>query len=54
MRGELQHVLTAAKELPAEQLPHLLGLLEEARATAMARLMSPPAQAEQPDALLDC
>ena len=52
MRAELQHVLTAAKELPTEQLPHLLGELEEIRCTALARLSAPaPAQIQEP--LLD-
>jgi excisionase family DNA binding protein len=41
MRDELQIVLTAAQELPAGELPHLLGELEEIRCTAMARLTAP-------------
>jgi predicted DNA-binding transcriptional regulator AlpA len=45
MRNELQTVLMAARELPAGELPRLLGELEEIRCTAMARLAAPiPAQ----------
>lgn len=53
MRAELQHVLTAAKELPAEDLPRLLGELEEIRCTAIARLTAPATTAPQSDELLD-
>ncbi len=53
MRAELQHVLTAAKELPAEDLPRLLGELEEIRCTAIARLTAPASTAPQSDELLD-
>jgi predicted DNA-binding transcriptional regulator AlpA len=53
MRAELQHVLTAAKELPAEDLPRLLGELEEIRCTAMARLTAPTFASPQSDELLD-
>jgi excisionase family DNA binding protein len=49
MRAELQPVLKAAKELPADELPQLLGELEEVRCTALARLSSPPAQAQPND-----
>jgi len=53
MRDELQFVLRAARELPVEQLPRLLGELEECRCTAIARLtVSAPAQS-QSDELLD-
>jgi hypothetical protein len=52
VRQELQSALTAARELPPEELPRLLGELEEIRATAMARLASPPAVAQE-DELLD-
>ena len=37
MRVELQPVLKAANDLPIEELPRLLGDLEEIRATATAR-----------------
>jgi excisionase family DNA binding protein len=53
VRAELQHVLTAAKELPAEELPRLLGELEEIRCTAMARLAAPVSTPLQSDELLD-
>ena len=52
MRAELQDLLIAAKELPPEQLPRLLGELEEIRCTALARL-SAPAPAQTQDQLLD-
>jgi hypothetical protein len=52
MRAELQNVLTAAKELPTEQLPRLLGELEEIRCTAIARL-SAAVLAQPQDQLLD-
>jgi hypothetical protein len=51
MRPELQNALTAAQELPPKELPRLLGDLEEIRATALARLSSPP-PAAQDDELL--
>jgi predicted DNA-binding transcriptional regulator AlpA len=38
---ELQTVLSRVKELPVEDLPRLLGDLEEIRCTAMARLTTP-------------
>jgi predicted DNA-binding transcriptional regulator AlpA len=45
MRIELGIAMMAARELPAGELPGLLGELEEIRCTAMARLMAPaPAQ----------
>jgi excisionase family DNA binding protein len=51
MRNELQTVLMAAQELPAGELPRLLGELEEIRCTAMARLTTPVA-VQRPDELL--
>ena len=54
MRNDLQLVLRAATELPAGELPRLIGELEEIRVTAMARLIGPaPAQPQQHDELLD-
>ena len=54
MRNDLQLVLRAATELPAGELPRLIGELEEIRVTAMARLTGPaPAQPQQHDELLD-
>src|SRR6516165_5686457 len=47
MRPDLQNALTAARELPPEELPRLLGELEEIRATALARLSRPPAPAQE-------
>ena len=52
MRAELQNVLKSVTELPPEQLPRLLGELEEIRCTAIARL-SAPAPAMTQDQLLD-
>jgi excisionase family DNA binding protein len=52
MRTELQVVLKSLQDLPAEELPRLLGELEEIRATAMMRL-SVPAQPKPADQLLD-
>jgi excisionase family DNA binding protein len=51
MRDELQSVLTAARELPAPELPRLLGELAEIQATAMARLVA-PAKVQSSDELL--
>lgn len=51
MRDTLQSVLTEARELPAPELPRLLGELEEIRATALARLTA-PATVSRPDELL--
>jgi predicted DNA-binding transcriptional regulator AlpA len=52
MRNELQTVMMAARELPAGELPHLLGELEEIRCTAMARLTAPAPAQSQADELL--
>jgi excisionase family DNA binding protein len=51
-RDELNSALAQARQLPLEELPRLLGDLEEVRATALARLTSPAPQ-QQPDELLD-
>ncbi len=53
MRAELQSVLQTARELPVEQLPSLLGELEEVRCTAMARLAMPTSVQAQSDELLN-
>jgi len=45
-------ILTAARELPAEELPGLIGRLEAAKATAWARLTAPVAH-QAHDELLD-
>jgi excisionase family DNA binding protein len=52
MRSELQSVMTALRELPAGELPRLLGELEEIRCTAMARLTAPAPTLFQADELL--
>lgn len=52
MRTELQAVLGVVRELPAGELPHLLGELEEIRCTAMARLAAPSSVQSQADELL--
>ena len=52
MRSELEPVLDQARMLEPAELPRLLGELEEVRATALARLVSPPAES-RPDELLD-
>jgi excisionase family DNA binding protein len=49
---ELETALIAARTLPAEELPKLLGALEEVRCTALARL-SAPTQRRNPDELID-
>jgi hypothetical protein len=42
MNGSLpDDILEAARELPAEELPSLIGQLEAAKATALARLTAP-------------
>jgi len=53
MRDELQFVLRAARELPVEELPRLLGELEVCRCTAIARLTMPAPVQAQSDELLD-
>lgn len=53
MRGELEQALTAARVLPAEELPSLLGDLEQIRVTALARLTAPAPQPQVPDSLVD-
>jgi len=52
MNQKLQPVLELAQGLSLEDVPRLLGDLEEIRATAMARLMT-PAPAAQPDELIE-
>lgn len=52
MRAEFQAVLAALPDIPVEELPRLLGELEEIRATAMMRLAA-PAQPKTADQLLD-
>jgi excisionase family DNA binding protein len=51
MRKELESALIAAQTLLPHDLPRLLGELEELRATALARLVS-PSPSPAPDTLL--
>jgi excisionase family DNA binding protein len=51
MNSQLEPVLQAARTLPPEALPRLLGDLAEIAATAQARL-SAPASVQQADELL--
>ena len=53
MRRELESALIAARTLLQEELPRLLGELEEIRATALARLASPEQEPQLPESLLD-
>jgi excisionase family DNA binding protein len=53
MRPDLQPVLAAARALPPEELPELLGELEQVRCTAMARLSAPAPVRVTPDELVD-
>jgi hypothetical protein len=53
MRHDLQLVLRAATELPADEIARFLGELEEIRVTAMARLIGPaPSHPQQHDELM--
>jgi excisionase family DNA binding protein len=49
MRPELQPALFHAQSLAPAELPSLLGELEEIRAVALARLLTPPAPVAQAD-----
>jgi excisionase family DNA binding protein len=53
MRQDLHSVLAAARLLPPEELPELLGELEQIRCTAMARLTAPSTVSPIPDESLD-
>ncbi len=53
MRPELEPILSSARQLSPEELPRLLGDLEEIRTTALARLTAPALQPQSPDAMLD-
>jgi hypothetical protein len=53
MRQELENALTAARILPVQDLPRLLGDLEEVRATALARLAVPAPHTTPNDVLVD-
>jgi len=53
MREELKSALKCALEVPREQLPILLGEIEEVRCTAMVRLTSPESTQSVEDRLVD-
>lgn len=53
MRDELKPILAQAMTVAPEELPRLLGDLEEVRATALARLTAPQLATDQADELLD-
>lgn len=46
-------MLMTARTIPPDELPRLLGELEEIRTTALARLASPKHESQMPDSLLD-
>ena len=53
MRPELEQAIQAARTLPAEDLPGLIGALEEVKATALVRLTAPALQPQAQDSWLD-
>lgn len=53
MRSELQAVAVKVAEIPAEELPSLIGELESLKAAAWARLTAPAPAAQSHDELLD-
>jgi len=53
MRTELEIVLLAAQEMPKDQLPLLLGEIEQVRCTALARLTAAPVAPQESDELLN-
>jgi hypothetical protein len=50
---KLEEILKAARELPPEDLPDLIGRLEAVKATAWARLSAPQTTSLEHDELLD-
>jgi predicted DNA-binding transcriptional regulator AlpA len=52
VRKELELTLMAARTMSQEEIPRLLGDLEEIRATALARLASSPCESQPPDSLV--
>jgi excisionase family DNA binding protein len=52
LRKELEATLIAVRIIAQQELPRLLGELEEIRATALARLASPTHEPQSPDSLL--
>jgi len=53
MRNALELVLMAAQEMPRDELPLLLGELEQVRCIALARLTSAPVAPQESDEMLD-
>jgi hypothetical protein len=53
MRSELELILMAAQEMRKDELPLLLGELEQVRCVALARLTSAPVLPQASDELLD-
>ena len=53
LKSALARCRDAARDLPAEELPDLIGELEAAKATAWARLAAPSAAPQEHDALLE-
>jgi predicted DNA-binding transcriptional regulator AlpA len=53
MNSQLEPALEAARTLPPDALPRLLGDLAEVQATALARLSAPAPAQPVPDALLN-
>jgi excisionase family DNA binding protein len=53
VRPELQFVLRMAREIPADELPCLMGEIDQIRYTALARLTSPARSlSSEPDRLI--
>jgi predicted DNA-binding transcriptional regulator AlpA len=52
LRKELESTVIAVRTISREELPRLLGDLEEIRATALARLASPGYETPVPDSLI--
>ena len=53
MRSELERILMAAQEMSKDELPLLLGELEQVRCVALARLTSAPIVSQDSDESLD-
>lgn len=53
MRDELKPALRLAQQLPADELPELLGELETVRVSALIRLSGRGAEPHEPDKLLN-
>ena len=53
LKPALAHCRNAARDLPAAELPNLIGELEAIKATAWARLAAPTPAPQEHDELLD-